>query len=231
MENIQLSNNYEIRYFDDIYNNKLVGLYINNTCQSISFTDERKFELYDKYSLYYDLPNLIDKNINNTLVLGGGTLSYPKYYIYKYPNIKMDVIEINKELIDASYKYFYINELYEKYDYTHERLSIINDDAINYINNTNKKYDYIFFDAYIGYEPVSNIYEINTISKLKTILNENGYLAINYVITDNNKYNQLYSNLNNSFKYIKQYNIKEAPNFIYILASDKEIKSEDVILQ
>lgn len=228
MENKNLSNGYTINYITDSYNNVLVSLVINGTTQSISFTDNRKYVLYDQYSYYYDIPNNID-DIYNTLVLGGGTMSYPKYYISKYKNKYMDVVEINKELIDASYTYFYLNDLYHDFDPNKERLNIINDDCIHYINNTNKKYDYIFFDAYIGYEIVPSIYEYSTIQKLKSILNEKGYLGINYVINDINKYNQLKDVLLHNFDYYKEYTIKEAPNFRYILVSDKEIKSEDVI--
>ena len=228
MENIKLNNGYEINYTSDLYNNVLVSLVINGTTQSISFTDNRKYILYDQYSYYYDTPNIID-NINTTLVLGGGTMSYPKYYISKYKNKYMDVIEINPELINASYTYFYLNDLYNDFDPERKRLSIINDDCIHYINFTNKKYDYIFFDAYMGYDIVPSIYEYETIKTIKSKLNENGYLGINYVITDINKYNQLKDVLIHNFDYYKEYSLKESPSFKYILVSDKEIKSEDII--
>ena len=229
MENKKLNNGYEIKYIADMYNNVIVSLEINGTVQCISFTDNRKYILYDKYSYYYDTPNVIDDSIQSTLVLGGGTMSYPKYYISKYKDKYMDVVEINKELIDASYTYFYLNDLYNDFDPERKRLSIINDDCIHYINFTNKKYDYIFFDAYIGYDIVPAIYEYSTIQTIKSKLNSNGYLGINYVVTDINKYNQIKDVLTHNFDYYKEYSIEEAPNFKYILVSDKEIKSEDVI--
>ena len=228
MENIKLNNGYEINYTSDLYNNVLVSLVINGTTQSISFTDNRKYILYDQYSYYYDTPNIID-NINTTLILGGGTMSYPKYYISKYKNKYMDVIEINPELINASYTYFYLNDLYNDFDKERKRLKIYNDDCIHFINNIDKKYDYIFFDAYIGYNIVPAIYDENTILKLKSLLNENGYLAINYVAQDPNAYLQIQRVLRHHFKCIKEYAIQEDLKFRYILVSDVEIKSEEVI--
>ena len=224
MENKKLNNGYEINYINDSYNNTLVALNINGTTQSISFTDNRKYLLYDQYSFFYDTPNLID-DINTTLVLGGGT----KYYISKYSKKYMDVIEISLDLINASYSYFYLNDLYNQFDPERKRLSIINDDCIHYINFTNKKYDYIFFDAYIGHDIVPAIYEYTTIRKIKSLLNPNGYLGINYVVNNETKYIQIKDALMNNFEYYKEYSIPEAPNFKYILVSDKEIKSEDVI--
>ena len=230
MENKKLTNGYEINYIKDSYNNELVALIINGTTQCISFTDNRKFLLYDQYSFFYDTPNIIDNSsIYNTLVLGGGTMSYPKYYISKYNNKYMDVIEISNDLINASYTYFYLNDLYTQFDPERRRLSIINDDCIHYIDFTNKKYDYIFFDAYLGYDILPAIYEYATIRKIKSKLNPNGYLGINYVVTNENKYIQLKDALMNNFDYYKEYSLPNAPEYKYILVSDKEIKSEDVI--
>ena len=228
MESIQLNDNYEIVFFNDSYNNELVSLKINDTTQSISFTDNRKFILYDEYSYNYDIPCKID-NINTTLVLGGGTMSYPKYYISKYNNKYMDVIEINQDLINASYIYFYLNDLYTQFDPERKRLNIINDDCIHFINFTNKKYDYIFFDAYMGHDIVPAIYEYSTIQRLKSLLNENGYLGINYVIPNQDMYNKLMDVLTHNFDHIKEYGVVGNDQFKYILVSDKEIKSEDVI--
>ena len=156
-------------------------------------------------------------------------MSYPKYYISKYNNKYMDVIEISNDLINASYTYFYLNDLYTQFDPERRRLSIINDDCIHYIDFTNKKYDYIFFDAYLGYDIVPAIYEYATIRKIKSKLNPNGYLGINYVVTNENKYIQLKDALMNNFDYYKEYSLPNAPEYKYILVSDKEIKSEDVI--
>lgn len=229
MENKNLGNGYEIKYVMDSFNNTLAELVINGLPQCVSFTDNRKYLLYDKYSYYYDTPCIIDK-IKSTLVLGGGAFTYPKYYISKYIDKYMDVVELNETLIKEAYKAFYLNDLYQDYDPERKRLNIINDDCINYIFfKCNKKYDYIFFDAYIGYNIVPNIYENETIQRLKSLLNENGYLAINYVIQDENKHIELVKVLKQYFKYIIEYGIEEDKRFRYILMSDKKIKNEDVI--
>ncbi len=228
MENKDLGNGYEIKYVKDTFGNTLVELVIMGLPQCISFTDNRKYMLYDKYSYYYDTPCVIDR-INSTLVLGGGAFTYPKYYISKYPEKTMDVIELNEDLIKYAHNYFYLNDLYNAFDKERKRLNIYNDDCIHYINMTNKKYDYIFFDAYIGYNIDPHIYEEETIVKLKSLLNENGYLAINYVAQDANLYIKLNRLLRHHFNYIQEYGIQEDQRFKYILASDKEIKSEEVI--
>ena len=90
---------------------------------------------------------------------------------------------------------------------------------------TNKKYDYIFFDAYMGHDIVPAIYEYSTIQRLKSILNENGYLGINYVIPNQDMYNKLMDVLTHNFDYIKEYGyiIKEKfyPRVDYLEIIDK----------
>jgi spermidine synthase len=228
MENINLGNGYEIKYIKDAYNNDLAELVINGMPQCVCFTDNRKYLFYDKYSYLYDTPCNIS-NIKSTLVLGGGSFTYPKYYIAKYSDKTMDVVELNADLIKAAHTYFYLNDLYNDFDKERQRLKIYNDDCIHFINNIDKKYDYIFFDAYIGYNIVPAIYDENTILKLKSLLNENGYLAINYVAQDPNAYLQIQRVLRHHFKCIKEYAIQEDLKFRYILVSDVEIKSEEVI--
>ena len=61
MENKNLGNGYEIKYVMDSFNNTLAELVINGLPQCVSFTDNRKYLLYDKYSYYYDTPCIIDK--------------------------------------------------------------------------------------------------------------------------------------------------------------------------
>ena len=72
---------------------------------------------------------------------------------------------------------------------------------------------------------------INSLSKSSdaSLLNENGYLGINYVIPNQDMYNKLMDVLTHNFDYVKEYGVVGNDQFKYILVSDKEIKSEDVI--
>ena len=53
-------------------------------------------------------------DIRETLLIGGGGFAYPKYYISRYRQRRMDVIEIMPQVIEAARKFFYLDEFIEK---------------------------------------------------------------------------------------------------------------------
>lgn len=190
---------------NDIYGDQVRLLKSNNVYQSITYIDNRKYQLFDDFTRLYEIIGLY-KNINNVLVLGGGGFSFPKYYISTYPDKKMDVVEINKEVIDIAYEYFYLRDLVDEYDPNKERLNIINDDCINYIVNCNKKYDAIFFDVY-NEAIVEDKYTTNEFhNNVLKLLNDSGYYCINFILRKTN-YDGFKSMMNYLLTIFKKYSI------------------------
>lgn len=222
---IFLEDNYEIREYDT--ENGIVRALVSNECiQSLLYIDkDKRQELGIDYFNYYNIP--IDLNPSGTeyLMLGGGAISYPHYYLNEYKNKKMDIVEINSKCIEYAKEYFYLDELIEN---TKERLNIIIDDAINYIENTNKQYDYVLIDLFNGREPIKEIYNEKNIINLKRILKENGVIVINYIISNENDKEELNEiiKITNNYKIISNQkyfnNIYNLGNVIIIL-SNKEI--------
>ena len=222
---IFLDNEYEIREYDT-EKGITRALVSNESIQSLIYIDKTKIqELALDYFMFYNLP--IDLNSNGTdyLMLGGGAISYPHYYLNKYKDKKMDIVEINKRCIEYAKKYFYLDELIEK---NKERINIIIEDAINYISYTNKKYDYILIDLFNGKFPIKEIYNEANIINFKKILKENSIILINYIITnefDKEELNKIIK-IKNNYKIItnKKYfdSINKIGNIIIIL-SNKEI--------
>lgn len=182
-------------------------LYLNNIKQSVTFTNKgQRNSLCDLYFELYDLPVVSNPNGNYYLVLGGGGFTYPKYYIAKYKDKKMDVVEINKKCVKYANQYFYLNDLVNKYDPKRQRLNIIIEDAIKYIEQTQNQYDYILIDLFNGAKMVKEIYQNEYIEKIKKILSKDGIIAINYAISNINKYTNK-DELKNIIKQMKNYKI------------------------
>lgn len=214
-ERIYLDNDYEIRkYITDKGN--MIALFSYNTLLSSSYTSNNlKFELCNEYLKLYDIPNYLYPSGKNYLVLGGGAFSYPKYYIKTYKDKTMTVVEIDKYCIEISKKYFFLNELYNIYDPNKQRLNIIIDDAINYINTCTLKYDYILLDLFYGEDVVKKAYSLENLLKLTNILNDNGVIVINYIINDKNYISSKkeLKNLTTLTKYYKFITLKENFDF------------------
>lgn len=223
-----IDDEYELRELE-INSEKIISIMSSNSYQSLSYMeDEKVFEIYDSYPKLYDiLSNLGD--VNSVLVLGGGGFSYPKYYISQYFDKTMDVIEINQKLIDISFKYLFLDRLYEKHDPHHKRLNIYCMDAYDFIIKTGKKYDGVFIDLYVDNEPLDIIFEERFIFNIKRILNKDKFIAINYILHENgldklNRFKRLLSKYFANTKIITtNYNLNLSDKNIYILCSDSNI--------
>lgn len=227
-----LDDNYEIREYDT--KNGIVRALISNECvQSLLYTDKTKrHKLGLDYFNYYNIPIYLKPDGIDYLMLGGGAISYPHYYLNKYKDKKIDVVEINEKCIDVAKQYFYLDELLEE---NKGRLNIIIDDAIKYIKNCKKRYDYILIDLFNGREPINEIYEEENILYLKNVLKRDGIIIINYIISNNNiEYKKYLNNLikiTNNYKIIidnKHFNI--AANFgnVIIILSNNEINIPNI---
>ena len=97
-------------------------------------------DLVIDYTEFFHLGMMFNPNATNVLFVGGGGFTGPKNFIALYPDTKIDVIEIDSDVIDVAKKYFDLKE--------DVRLQIFNDDARKHLSTYDKKYDLIVLDAY-----------------------------------------------------------------------------------
>ncbi|MBR6690241.1 MAG: hypothetical protein IKL65_02805 [Bacilli bacterium] len=132
---IFLENGLEIREYDT-EEGVVRALISCESIQSLIYMDkEKRQKLCFEYFNYFNIPIHLNPNGVDYLMLGGGGISYPHYYLNKYKDKNLDIVEIDRNNIDIAKRYFYLGELIEN---NYERLNIIIDDAIKYISYTNK---------------------------------------------------------------------------------------------
>lgn len=203
----KIDDNYSVIEIIDNQNNIIRVLKSQNSNQSATYTDERKYQLYDMFSNLYDITATFKNDVSKVLMLGGGGFSYAKYYISKYSNKTMDVVEIDKRIIEVAKKYFYLEDLYNEYDKNQNRLKIFNMDAEKYILECSTKYDSILIDLFIDLIPIKKFFLMPMLEKIYDILKTDGCLCINYIITNSNieDFKELYQNLQKFYSniYIK----------------------------
>jgi spermidine synthase len=93
------------------------------------------------YTDYFNMGFLLNPNIARVLFIGGGGLTGPKQFLRDYPNVTVDVAEIDPEVISVAEEYFAVNA-------SSPRLHIYSDDGRIFLQRTNKRYDLIVLDAY-----------------------------------------------------------------------------------
>ncbi len=80
------------------------------------------------------------------LVLGLGCGAGPVMILSNFPNITLTVIDINPTLIQLAFNHFPLLQYYVDCG----RLSIIEGDAVQFLENNETRYDFILFDIYNG---------------------------------------------------------------------------------
>jgi len=92
------------------------------------------------YNYYFHVGFVFNPNITDVLFIGGGGFSGPKRFLIDYPDVRVDVVEIDPDVIAAAKRYFGVTE--------HPRLRIFNEDGRIHLARSQKKYDLIILDAY-----------------------------------------------------------------------------------
>lgn len=149
---------------------KLMG--INNENHSSMFLNSD--ELVNEYTKYYHLAAHFNPDFKRTLMLGGAGYSYPKSFLLKYPEAKIDVVEIDPKITELAKEYFRLGE--------NPRLTVYHEDGRVYLNKTKEKYDVIFGDAFTSRYSIP--YQLTTkeaVQKEYDILNENGVVVLNII--------------------------------------------------
>jgi spermidine synthase len=143
--------------------------------------------------------------------LGGGSMVH---YINKYfPDIELDVIEIDSGIVKVAKEYFYLKEK--------RNTSIITEDFAVNVKKNKKKYDVIFMDAFLKPSEQTDPTGINLNFKqkefynnLKDRLEKNGMVVFN--INTYNSFKKDINHLRENFAGIYIFNKKGSGNVIVV---------------
>ncbi len=125
------------------------------------------------YLEYYDLFDAYIPDGKDTLIIGGAAYTYPMYFLNKFLDKNIDVVEIDKKMTSIAREYFGLKD--------NERLNIYHQDGRSYINSNNKKYDAIFVDAFKGHNVPFELTTVEAFSKMKDSLKEKGVVMVNVI--------------------------------------------------
>jgi spermidine synthase len=115
-------------------------LYLNGLPHSAMYKDDPN-ELVFTYTKYFHLGFAFNDDVKNVLFVGGGGFSGPKNFLETYPDVRIDVVEIDPDVIDVAKKYFSL-------DSDNSRIRIFNGDARSFLSSTDQRYDLIVLDAF-----------------------------------------------------------------------------------
>ena len=94
-----------------------------------SYINQETNEMGATYLYYYDLFDYYNKNAKSTLMIGGAAYTYPTYYLNRYQDKTIDVVEIDEKTTELAVKEFDL-------DINNPRLKIYHQDGRSFLNTT-----------------------------------------------------------------------------------------------
>ncbi len=152
----------------------ILRLVTNKEMSSAMYLDTESSELPFLYLNYYRLAEYYSPEFRNALMIGGGGYAFPKYFLEKYPEASIDVIEIDPGLTELAKKYFRL--------VPDPRLTIFHEDGRIFLNRNTEKYDVIYGDAFRSFFSIP--YHLTTqesIEKMYGALNDQGVVILNVI--------------------------------------------------
>lgn len=96
--------------------------------------------LYFPYTEFFHLGPLLNPRAHTALFVGLGGGSVPKNFRVNYPDLEMDVAEIDPAVIDVAKKYFVLHD--------DDKLHLYASDGRIFLKQSKTLYDMVFLDAY-----------------------------------------------------------------------------------
>lgn len=160
-------------FFRNGTDKKIRIMRINNENSSLMYVDDPS-DLASEYTKYYHLVSHFVPEFQTGLMIGGAGYSFPKNYLVKYPQAKLDVVEIDPQLTELARQYFGLKD--------DPRLRIFHEDGRIFLNRGNGQYDVIFGDAFSSqYSIPFSLTTIEAVQKQYELLSDSGAVVMNII--------------------------------------------------
>lgn len=133
---------------ESLYHYILIGedkdwlvMQFNRTIQS-GISKKDKITSIAPYTDGFHLGLIFVPNAKKVLFIGCGGATGPRQFRRLYPDLQIDIVEIDPDVVKLAKKYFYLEE--------DEKLKIYVEDGRVFLNRSREKYDIIILDAYFA---------------------------------------------------------------------------------
>ncbi|MEW6672401.1 MAG: fused MFS/spermidine synthase [Thermodesulfobacteriota bacterium] len=86
------------------------------------------------------VPAFLDQKPGRILILGLGGGTIPRVLAKYYPDIPIDIVEIDSDVVDVAWRYFFFE--------TTKKMKVTTMDGRRFLRSSRNRYDIIFLDAY-----------------------------------------------------------------------------------
>ena len=131
-------------------------------------------ELALRYTRHFRLVEHFVPEMKRMLVLGGGGFSFPKYALAHYPDVRVDVVELDPGVTTLAREYFELKD--------HPRQRIIAEDARTFLNRNRETYDAILCDTFNSHYAIPfHLTTLEAVQRMHAALAPNGVVLVNLI--------------------------------------------------
>ena len=141
------------------------------TAQSGMAVDDRTDLLFDYNQRFYELIEGLQPR--RVLLIGGGVYTLPTALCNDFPELILDVIEIDGQLDNLARQYFDFHDW--------PKLTIIHQDGRQFLETTDQTYDLVLIDAYMQADVPSSLQPSEIAPLLSRRLSPQGVVAYNLI--------------------------------------------------
>jgi len=142
-----------------------------NSPQSGVARDDDPELLFDYNQRFLEM--IKSRRPRNILVIGGGGFMLPIAAYHLFPDLAIEVVEIDELLVQLSRDFFDLPD--------DPRLLVCVGDGADFLMTTKKRYDMIIIDAFSGYTVPPHLVQRDTIRQYRRHLTKTGIVAINFI--------------------------------------------------
>ena len=150
---------------DEKFNHRY--LFVNRIGQTCLDKDTLKSNWGDIYYVASICSKFPEESDALILGVGGGAFAN---LLQNNVGFNVDAVELDRRVPEVARQYFGLSD----------KVNIIVDDARHYLEETQKKYDVIVFDAYRGEFPPPHVFSVESLTRAKSLLKKDGLIVVNY---------------------------------------------------
>ena len=141
------------------------------------------------------LPLVFNPEARTVLLVGGGGGVVPTIFRRDYPELSMDIVELDPSVVEVAERYF-------GFEPQGERTRTIVQDGRVYMRDCTKQYDVILLDAFTGGRPPFHLLTREFLELVKARLSERGVVHLNIIsaLSDDDVKGRLYRSMHNTFR-------------------------------
>jgi hypothetical protein len=162
--------------------------------------------------------------VQNSLMIGGGTYTFPSVVARNNPSAHIDVVEIDPKLDEIAGRYFEFEKP--------SNMNIFHQDGRVFLNQNTTKYDVVYMDAFSSLSPPYQLSTIEASRKLRSAMTPEGIAVANVIASPrmNDAYfAATYHTYREVFKEVKVYRVqpgtsqKVRQNLLFVMGNGDKV--------